>query len=95
MFPWPACSVEIAGQPVKFGQAIECHVLLEEEGKKALSDLSVMVGVFHNFCDEDKTPEETKRKINFFRRLRDYDSPAFYHEYRQLMADDKEKRGDA
>ena len=27
MFPWPACSVEIAGQPVKFGQAIECHVL--------------------------------------------------------------------
>ena len=27
LFPWPACSIEIAGQTVKFGQAIECHVL--------------------------------------------------------------------
>lgn len=27
LFPWPACSVEYNGQPVKFGQAIECHVL--------------------------------------------------------------------
>ncbi|GAB1488414.1 methionyl-tRNA formyltransferase [Opitutaceae bacterium] len=25
LFPWPACSVAIAGQPVKFGQAIEEH----------------------------------------------------------------------
>lgn len=25
LYPWPTCRVEIAGQPVKFGQAIECH----------------------------------------------------------------------
>ncbi len=29
LFPWPACSVEVAGQTVKFGQAIACHGLPE------------------------------------------------------------------
>ncbi len=24
LFPWPACSVELAGQPLKFGQAVVC-----------------------------------------------------------------------